>query len=268
MFRIGDFSRLTRVTVKALRHYDELGLLRPARVDSQTGYRFYSSAQLPRLNRILALKDLGLSLEQVGEILATDLSPDQLRTLLLIKQAEVRTALDQEQARLARIDALLRQIAEGEPPTDDVVVKRVEAQPVASIRRTVPSRPAIGSLFRELARYQQRHRVRATAWTTIWHDPDFREAEIDAEATIASADPLPVDGPVQPRVLPAVERMACVAHQGPSETIGAGCRALLGWIETNGYRVAGPERVRALEPAGPGRREVVLELQFPVEKDE
>jgi DNA-binding transcriptional MerR regulator len=80
MFKIGDFSRLTRVSVKALRHYDRLGLLEPARVDPLNGYRYYSSEQLSGLNSILALKDLGFSLEQVSLLLDEEMSPAQVRT--------------------------------------------------------------------------------------------------------------------------------------------------------------------------------------------
>ncbi len=83
MFKIGDFSRLTRVTVKALRHYDRLGLLKPDHIDATSGYRYYTAAQLPRLERLLALKELGFALEQVGRLLDADLSAGQLRQLLL-----------------------------------------------------------------------------------------------------------------------------------------------------------------------------------------
>jgi DNA-binding transcriptional MerR regulator len=90
MFKISDFSRLCRLSVKALRYYDELGLLKPAQIDRFTGYRYYSIDQLPRLNRILALKDLGLSLEQIGGLLDSGLSPDQLRGMLKLKRAKLQ----------------------------------------------------------------------------------------------------------------------------------------------------------------------------------
>ena len=88
MFRIGEFSKLSQVPVKTLRYYDEIGLLRPAKVDDFTGYRYYSADQLPRLNRILALKDLDLSLAQIGELLDGDLPAEQMRGMLRLKQAE------------------------------------------------------------------------------------------------------------------------------------------------------------------------------------
>jgi DNA-binding transcriptional MerR regulator len=87
MPKIGDFSKLSRVTVKTLRYYDEVGLLRPVEVDPFTGYRYYALDQLPRLHRILALKDLGFALEQISQIINEGVSPDQLRGMLCLKQS-------------------------------------------------------------------------------------------------------------------------------------------------------------------------------------
>jgi DNA-binding transcriptional MerR regulator len=69
MLKIGDFSSLARVSIKTLRYYDERELLSPTHVDPETGYRYYSASQLPRLHRILALRDLGFSLEQIATCL-------------------------------------------------------------------------------------------------------------------------------------------------------------------------------------------------------
>ena len=110
MFKIGEFSKLSQVTVKTLRYYDQIGLLQPAEVDRFTGYRQYSASQLPRLNRILALKDLGLSLDQIGQLLEDDLSPDQIRGILRLKQVEIQAQVAEEQARLARVERRLIQI--------------------------------------------------------------------------------------------------------------------------------------------------------------
>src|SRR5690242_7307675 len=100
MFRIGDFSRLSLVPVSALRYYDELGLLKPVKVDPVSGYRYYSATQLTRLNRLLALKDMGLSLEQIARLLDKELTPEQIRGMLKLKQAELRQQLEEGQIRL------------------------------------------------------------------------------------------------------------------------------------------------------------------------
>jgi DNA-binding transcriptional MerR regulator len=265
MFRIGDFSRLTQVTVKALRHYDSLGLLTPARIDPESGYRYYSSTQLPRLNRIVALKDLGFSLDQIGQLLDADLSSEQLRAMLALKQNEVRDQIAAEQTRLARIEARLQQLQEGSLASRyDVVLKSVDEQRVASIRGLLPSRQAIGQLFRELTEFQFRHNLHGTIRTTIWHETEYKERGIDAEAAVATDDVVPDDIRVSTRLLTAVETMACVIHQGSRETIGDGCQALLEWIEANDFQLDGPERVVLLERGGADWNNAVVEMQYPV----
>jgi DNA-binding transcriptional MerR regulator len=112
MFRIGEFSKLSHVPAKTLRYYDQIGLLAPAEVDRFTGYRYYSASQLPRLHRILAMKDLGLSLSQIGQLLEEDLSTDQIRGMLLLKRTEIQQQVEAEQARLARVEWRLKQIEE------------------------------------------------------------------------------------------------------------------------------------------------------------
>ncbi|MBT3190222.1 MAG: MerR family transcriptional regulator [Anaerolineae bacterium] len=99
MIKIGDFSKLAHVTVKTLHHYGELSLLRPMRIDRYTGYRYYSLTQLPRLNRILALKDLGFSLEQIVHLLDEELSLEEMRGMLRMKQLELAERVGAEQAR-------------------------------------------------------------------------------------------------------------------------------------------------------------------------
>src|SRR5512143_3982376 len=137
MIKIGEFARLGQVSVVTLRHYDELGLLNPASVDPFTGYRYYTVEQLPQLNRILALKDLGFSLEQIQSALIDGLTPEQLRGMLKLKRAEVEQRLASEQERLMRIEARLRQIElEDTMPNYDVVLKTVPAMLVASRRVT------------------------------------------------------------------------------------------------------------------------------------
>jgi effector-binding domain-containing protein len=98
----------------------------------------------------------------------------------------------------------------------------------------------------------------------VWHDPDFRECDVDAEATFTTTDPLPSDERVRPAELPAVEAMACVVHRGPPESIGGSCRMLLQWIDVNRRQIAGPERVHMIQRGGPGGADDIVELQVPI----
>src|SRR6266496_2382683 len=126
MFAIGDFARHGRVSVRMLRHYDAIGLLRPAHVDPATGYRSYTAGQLARLNRIVALKDLGFTLEQVRAILDDKVGIDELRGMLRLRQAELQSQIATDSARLAQVEARLQIIErEGAMPADDVQIKRI-----------------------------------------------------------------------------------------------------------------------------------------------
>src|SRR5215510_3800334 len=110
MFRIGDFSRIARVSARLLRFYDELGLLAPAHADAQTGYRHYTVAQLAQLNRITVLKELGFSLEQIGDLLKSPPDANELRRMLLMRRNDAEQKLAQESQRLRHIETRIAQI--------------------------------------------------------------------------------------------------------------------------------------------------------------
>jgi len=270
MFKIGDFSKLSQVSVRTLRYYEEMGLLAPIEVDRFTSYRYYSVDQLPRLNRILALKDLGFSLEQIAQLLNEGLPPDQMRGMLRMKQAEIRQQAEEERARLARVEARLRQIEqEGKMPTHEVVIKKIEPQLVAAIRRVIPSYEGIGQLLGETFAYvgQQGGRP-AGPPVCIYYDAEFRERDADVEAAVPLTAALPSSEQVTVRELPGTERMGCVIHQGSYESVGEAYNTLMAWIGSNGYRIAGPCREVYLRgpESGPDASSYVTEVQVPVEK--
>ena len=127
MLKIGEFSRLSQVTIKTLHHYDELGLLKPVHIDPITNYRFYDVEQLPRIHRIMALKEMGLSLEQIGTMLENEPSTEEMRGMLRMQQAQIQQQVNAAQRQLAMVEFRLQMIeAESNFPELDVVMKRVE----------------------------------------------------------------------------------------------------------------------------------------------
>jgi effector-binding domain-containing protein len=269
MFKIGEFSRFSQVTVKTLRYYDQIGLLKPAEVDPFTGYRYYSASQFPRLHRILALKDLGLRLEQIGDLLEGDLTPDQIRGMLRMKQTEIKQQVAEEQARLTRVEQRLKQIEQEEAmPTQEVVIKKVPAQTIASVRDTITVE-GIAQLFGELFGYLgQLGLGPAGPPVGIYYDEEFREGAIDAEIAAPVAGKVPEGGRTKVRELPAIEQAASIIHEGAYENVGGTYGQLLKWVEANGYRIAGPIRevyVQGVE-AGRDPSDYVTEIQLPVEK--
>ncbi|MCP4222855.1 MAG: MerR family transcriptional regulator, partial [Actinomycetia bacterium] len=129
MLGIGQFAQIAKVSVRTLRHYDDVGLLRPASVDRSTGYRSYAASQLQALNRILVLKDLGFTLAEITRMIETGVSKDELIGMLRLRQAEAERKAEAEQQRLSRVAARINLLTGDLDMTDidaAVVVKELD----------------------------------------------------------------------------------------------------------------------------------------------
>ena len=279
MLKIGEFSWLSQVTVRTLRYYDEVGLLSPVHIDEFTGYRYYSLDQLPRLNRILALKDLGLPLEQIARILNQDLSADEIRGMLRLKQVELEDRMQEVRICMKRVEARIKLIEmEDKMPDYEVVLKKVEAQWVAFVREKIPTYDEVGvylgRMFDDTCVYIEKSEGEfAGRGIAVWHDSheqkvhvDVGERNMDVEAAVPIDRSLPGDNQVKVRELQKGQ-MASVVHHGGVDGLTQAKKAVFSWIKENGYRVAGPIREVYLkfDPEG-DPADFVTEIQLPVEK--
>ncbi|KAA2261770.1 MerR family transcriptional regulator [Solihabitans fulvus] len=255
MFTIGDFARLGLVSVRMLRHYDAIGLLRPARVDQATGYRFYEAAQLATLNRVIALKDLGFTLNQVGEILAERVTVEELHGMLRLRRADLETRIAADRARLTGVEARLRTIeSEGRMPAEEVLVKHVPAIRVAELSGVAASYgpedigPVIGPLFDRLCGIVEESGVPLTGPGLAYYVdvPGEDDAVTVHTAIPVSAEPGAVDG-VEIKDLPGIGSAATIVHRGPMHDAGPTFQALAEWIDANGYLAVGHAREISLE---------------------
>ncbi|WP_330240177.1 MerR family transcriptional regulator [Streptomyces sp. NBC_00525] len=256
MFTIGDFARYGRVSARMLRHYDEIGLLRPDRTDPSTGYRYYGAAQLARLNRIIALKDLGFTLQQVRSVLDDEIGPEELRGMLRLRRTELEAAMAAAAARLAQVEARLRSIeSEGHMSTDDVVIKKVPAVRVAELTGVAGSYepqdigPVIGPLYDRLFPLLGEAGL-CPSGPGIAHYEDAADGGggvvVHAGVTV-SAPVGPVgDTGVTVVELPAFEA-ATIVHRGSMDAVLPTTQTLARWIDANGYRSAGYAREISLE---------------------
>ncbi len=276
MFKIGDFSKLSRVSVKTLHYYDAVGLLKPLQVDPFTGYRFYSFEQLPRLNRILALKDLGFSLEQIGQILDDDLPPEQLRGMLRLRQAELSEQVVHAQERLRRIETRLQQIEkEGQMSDVEVMIKQVESIKIAAAREIVPKKEQMRerciALNDDVCDLLAKTGIQSNGMgLALYHDSTPQGIDVEMAMVLQTDSPDQASvGRAAIRQLPAVT-VASALYQGSYDAFDAVTQvyvALGQWIESNGYRVTGPSRELYLQTPGKDNPNGVMEIQFPVEKD-
>ncbi len=275
MFRIGDFSRLTRVSLKALRHYDALGLLKPAFVDPFTDYRYYTPEQMPRLNRILALKGLGFSLEAIGDMLDDDLSAEALRGMLTLRRAQVEAEATEAQEKLLQIEVRLHQIEqEGKMSKVDVLMKTVAPLMIAGAREVVPSpkqmRERCIALNGEASMLMAAQGLKSDGISFALYYPTEAEG-IDVEmAYVVPKSAKPVQqGKAAVHPLPEVT-VAYAVYIGSYDDFGAVGQAhaeLNGWIEAHGYAVSDASREfylrspkRFADPDG------MMEIQYPVTK--
>lgn len=268
MFAIGEFARLAQVTVKTLRYYDEAGLLKPAHVDRDSGYRHYKASQLPRLNRILVLKELGFSLEQIASLIDEGVNEFELQGMLRLRRAEQQTKIEQESSRLAAIEFMIQEIAREGTPLE-VVIKDSTPAWVVSVRDIIQSYPEIGRLYPEVYSQLGAKAMEGTP-IAIWHCPDSKSSDIEAEAGVLFKEPLTVNGRLQCYQLPAT-RVASYVHHGSFQQFKGVYDRLTRWMEDTGWRPSGPCREIYLHIGNPVRQDdptYVTEIQFPVEKAE
>ena len=269
MFKIGEFAKLNRVTIATLRHYDVLNLLKPVKTDELTGYRYYSAEQMTILNRILNLKDMGFSLEEILLIVKENKGKETLKELLAFKQSQIQDNIDREQERLNLLKGYMEYLdQEGTTMEYDVIFKKTEEIKVAGLRDIIPDYPEQGHLWEELVSYIESNKGKIIPpCLVIYYDNKELENAVDAEVLEAITGELKGSDRVNVRKLESVPA-ACVIHKGPYKTIGQAYKAASSWIEENGYTINGPQRELYLkgEWNSESEEEYITEIQLPVEK--
>jgi DNA-binding transcriptional MerR regulator len=276
MFRIGEFAQIAQVSGRQLRFYDQLGLLQPAHVDQQTGYRYYTIRQLPRLNSILALKELGLSLEQIGPLLDREMSPAELRSMLTLKRAQLERSLQEEEARLRHIESRIAQIdREGKADGFDVIVKSTPPTPFLAVNCSCDNMDEVVRMVRTVAEEGSRQikpALRDKLVVVARNDIDAEKLDLDIGFSLTRPSNASVriagDLVLRATELPAIETMATVVRPGTNAESHTSFGTVGRWIEANHYEIAGPCREIFLEPitGPPGFEGALVEIQFPVRK--
>jgi DNA-binding transcriptional MerR regulator len=252
-----------------LRHYDQLGLLRPVRVDSDTGYRWYGATQLAQLHRILAFRDLGFTLDQIGELLDDDLALEELRGMLRLRRAQIEHEVDEERARLRRVEAHLRALEGSNVMPADIITKTAEPLRIAEAVESAPGfgHANLGPVFERLLPEVAAAIGRAGARPGIsvaWYEEPNDDGGVIVHAGFA-IDDQPMDGDDRVHVvsLPSIE-VASTIHKGSMDTIETTYEALVSWIEQNGFELTGRSRELYHEWDSHDPSGCVTELQMPI----
>ena len=275
MFRIGEFSLIAQVSGRLLRYYDEIGLLSPEYTDPQTGYRYYNAGQLPRLNRILVLKELGLGLDQIARLLGQDTSSEEIRGMLLLRKAQIAQAMQDDLTQLQLVETRLDQLdAVGQTPILDVVVKAIPPQRYLALREVFADVAAVRRLVVQMTAIAP-HKMSPSSLGQVafvihsrMFDPDALDFEVGYLLTGKSpaAIQLSEERIVTVRDLPAVEMMATLVHTGRLSDIHRSYGLLGTWVEQQQWQIVGQGRQVLLQLPQPGQDDAVIELQLPVSK--
>ncbi|MEU6581174.1 MerR family transcriptional regulator [Nocardia sp. NPDC046763] len=270
MFSIGDFARFGSVSVRMLRHYDEIGLLPPSEVDPCSGYRFYAAEQLARLNRVVALKELGFTLNQVAELLDGQLSVERLQGMLQLRRAQLANQVAADTARLASVEArLLRIEKEGVMPEQEIIVKPLSATLVAEMSDVAAEsgEAAVGPIIERL--YARLGKLIPEAGLTITGAPVVYYEELDDGLRVHVAHQ--VAGTAAPgssldlHLLPEISQAATLVHRGKLAELCVSFEAMGRWADENRYVPNAPIReVYLSAPEDPTSDAWVVELQMPV----
>jgi DNA-binding transcriptional MerR regulator len=279
MFTIGDFAGLGRVSVRMLRHYDAIGLLRPAHVDPHSGYRYYAAAQLRVLNRVIALKDLGFTLQQVKSMIEDKIEPGELRGMLRLRRTELAAQVERDAVRLAQVDARLRLIeTEGHMNTGDVILKHLPALRVAELSATATSYddPAsitenLSPLYPRLMELMEQHGIGMTGAPIAYYQsaptgPGDETITVHAAFPVAPGTAVGANAGFDVTDLPPIEQAATALHEGAmSEAFRTG-QKIANWIDDNGFRTVAPGFAREVYlDCPPGDFDKwVTEMQVPV----
>jgi DNA-binding transcriptional MerR regulator len=275
MFRIGEFSLIAQVSERLLRYYDEIGLLNPEYTDPQTSYRYYSAGQLPRLNRILVLKGLGVGLDQIARLLGEETSSEEIRGMLLLRKAQITQAMQDDLAQLQQVEARLGQMDTfGQTAVPDVVLKAIPPQRYLALREVLPDVAAVRRLVAQMIAIVPTKVPSSSLGQValVIHSPMFDPDALDFEVgyLLTGKSPAAVqiaeERVVSMRDLPAVEMMATLAHAGRLSDTHRSYGLLGTWVEQQQWQIVGPGRQVLLQLPQPDHDDAVIELQIPVSK--
>lgn len=274
MFRIGQLASIYRISGKTLRYYDELGLLRPKYVDEATGYRYYTSSQIPVLNEIFLLKEMGLSLKEITYLMKEEVDKDHtlLKGVLELKQLEFDRQIQELNEKKQTIELLKKKLDKNggiELSSYNVGIKSTEEMQVASLKASISTYTTQEALWSELLDYLNKCRVKVGSERyTIYYDSVYKSDEIQVEILKRVLSPVPETDRIRYKRQEGYQEVAYLLHTGDHESVIDSYEAILTWIEENDYKIVGNirEEFHMDDFMTDNPKEFVTEIQIPVQK--
>ena len=270
IFKIGEFSKLSQISIRMLRYYDEIGILKPAEIDKYTGYRLYSTEQLIQANKIMFLRDVGFGSKEIASIVE-NWDDDLIAKQLDKKRLEITTVIEHEQAKLVKIELAKHDIAAEKMDIHySVTMKSVPSYQVLSLRRIIPNYYGEGMLWKEMTAFIQSRGITIGEGTiAIYHDIEYKEEDVDVELCVTVEHVGENEDGFTYRTTEAVSNMTSIMVHGGFENIAGSFIEFANWLQAHPqYKMAGTSR--QIVHRGPWNEEQVenylIEIQVPLEK--
>lgn len=269
MFKIGDFSKLIKVSVRMLRYYDEVGLFKPAEIDDFTGYRYYSAKQISDINLIVSLRDMGFNVADIAAFMK-EKSEEKLEDILKIKSEEIRNNIRAEEIRLEKINSTIKNMKKERVNMKyNVTLKSLPSYKVISLRDLIPAYNAEGMLWERLSEYVMRKNIPCNdiAYAT-YYDEGHKKGDVDVEVLMGVSTFMEDENEFIFKETEAVEQAVSILVPGDYSNLAGAYNFLANWIEENGYNMCGNPRQVAIK--GPwnekNTEDYLSEIQIPVKK--
>lgn len=271
MLKIGTFSKISKLSVRMLRHYDDIGLLKPCEVDPLTGYRYYGEEQLLEAGRIQCLRVMGFNLDTIGAILSRYQDAYDMEQFLICHKKNMKRQAQEIEQKLRLIDSTINWLRkDGMMRGYDVTLKTLPERYVASIRQVLKNHVDEGRLWHILREETDAFKLTQGSpcyAVAVFHDEEYQETEIDVEVQTAVQGECRDTKSIHFKTEPAVQYAGAIC-KGPYERLGEVHQAVAEWIKDNGYEIDGPDfHIYYVSPAQTKNPdEYVTEVCHPVKK--
>ncbi|MFV0393754.1 MAG: MerR family transcriptional regulator [Coprobacillaceae bacterium] len=264
MFKIGDFSKLTQISVRMLRYYENKGLLLPTMIDEESKYRWYSVSQIKDVNKIKVLRDIGFLVDEIKQVLL--LNEEEFIKAIKEQKEKIKEEIVKQQGIINKLDILEKtlnkeHILEWEY---EVNIKEIPELNIISYRQIMNDYYDEGNIWRILGNYIKDNKIVTSDAHSIaiYHTSE----DIDVEVCFVVPKIEKDNPPFCYRVLPAVKKMAYIFVYGSFDNIGPKYQEFAYWLDMNKYEIIG--NVRQIAINGPWNRdqedEYLTEIQIPI----
>lgn len=240
MLKIGDFSKLSRVSIRMLRHYDDIGLLKPAEIDEFTGYRYYHEEQLFIIGRITALKDMGFALADIVKILEIYDDKEKLDVFLSVRQEELAETYKQTEYKLMLLDSARKRLRKEQIMKYDVTVITIPERYAATVQMVIPRYEDEGMLWNMLGECKTPLVPAEPCLSAAeFLDKEYKEENVEVMVWMTVKGTYQDTEHVKFKTLPAVKVASCIL-KGGYDQMNDVTATVVSWMKDNGYTVSGP----------------------------